>query len=99
MLTQAASCRPISVSARRSAAARSGRLVNTSSVAMVQMSPESVVDGGVTQPYPQFVFQQAVGKAARFRGEGIDRLAAGKARQAGEVRHQVEPISQLQLAV
>src|SRR5687767_14083509 len=98
MLMQAATLLPTSSSASFSAAARSGRLVRTSKVPMLQ----TFVDGGLAQPNAEPAFQPRVVLAARFAHEGEnERIEAPfrlvprhprRARQSVRVGHQIEPV-------
>src|SRR5205807_682218 len=101
MLTQAASCFSTSRSASRSAAERSGRLVNTKSVLM----PQSFIDGRVAQAHAEHLLHAPVVEATRFaherikisRGE-IGHLCTGYAlgpRQAGVLGDEVKPVAHL----
>src|SRR5438270_4595897 len=99
MLTQAASFFSTSASASRSAAARSGRLVNTNSVLMAQ----SFVHGGMAQAHAQHALQACVVQAARLlhererlRWHKSGDLAARhtrRSRQAGVVGYPVQPLA------
>src|SRR5437660_466487 len=94
MLTQAASC----FSTSRSAAARSGRLVNTKSVLM----PQSFIDGRVAQAHAEHLLHAPVVEPTGFAHERIKifrkqiaHLCTGYARgprQAGVLGHEVKPI-------
>src|SRR2546423_1937373 len=105
MLTQAASFFSTRSSASRSAAARSGRLVNTSSVLMAK----SFSHGWVTQPIAQGLLHAPVVEPARFaheaqelRGNALLDLAARQARGAGQsasVGDQIEPLAHTQFTV
>src|SRR5262245_62550184 len=103
MLTQAATCFSISWSARRSAAARSGRLVKTSRV----LIPQSFSNRGVAQADPEHALQARVVEAPRLlheRQQGAwDRLRSGlpgdpgRPRQRVDVGDKVEPVAHLHL--
>src|SRR5688572_32838916 len=67
MLTQAARRFSTSMSARRSAAARSGRLVNTKSVLMLQ----TLVDRRMAQPDAQLALQARIVQPARLVHERV----------------------------
>src|ERR1700694_5864067 len=105
MLTQAASCFSISISASRSAAARSGRLVNTKSVLM----PQSFVDGWVAQAHAEHLLHAAVVQPARFGHEGQKlrrnaptRFFPGNSRwtrQTGMLCDEVQPIRHFHFGV
>src|SRR5678815_4094578 len=105
MLTQAARRFSISRSAMRSAAARSGTLVNTNSVRM----GEALVDGRVAEAQPEHALHARVVEAARLAHERIAfrRHAALdlRARQARRPRQAVarsdelHPVGHAQLAV
>src|SRR5580765_5658206 len=101
MLTQAASRFSITRSASRSAAARSGTLVNTNSVRM----GESLVNGRIAKLEPQNLFQARVVQASRFAHE-IVRLPgergaryARRPRQSRGTGDQVKPVAHLHARV
>src|SRR6185369_13735211 len=105
MLTQAASRFSTRLSASRSAAARSGRLVNTNSVLMRQ----SFIYGRVAQLQAENPLQAPVVQSPRFvherkqlRGYARLRLAACDAQrpwQPGARRDEVEPLAHLETAI
>src|ERR1700704_6275506 len=78
MLTQAASCFSTSRSASRSAAARSGRLVNTKSVLM----PQSFIDGRVAQAHAEHLLQ----RVSPFERQALGPVEVGSI-AAGDAQH------------
>src|SRR5437588_6144125 len=105
MLTQAASCFSTSRSASRSAAARSGRLVNTKSALM----PQSFIDGRVAQAHAEHLLHAPVVeptgfarkriKIVRNQIEHLRTWYARGPRQAGVLGHEVKPIAHLRFRV
>src|SRR5918992_1319311 len=95
MLTHAASCFSISMSASLSAAARSGRLVNTKSLLM----PQSFINGAVAQRDAEDVLQARIIEAARFGSERLSDWTAWRPGQAAEIGDQVEPVAQFHLGI
>src|SRR5580765_6975208 len=100
MLTQAASRFSITRSASRSAAARSGTLVNTNSERM----GESLVNGRIAKLEPQNLFQARVVQASRLAHEIVRPLGERGARGARHTRRprqsrgigdQVKPVAHL----
>src|SRR4051812_6193016 len=100
MLTQAARRFSITRSAMRSAAARSGRLVNTNSVRM----REPLVNGWITKLESQNLFYARVVQAPRLAHEIVrfgERGArhARRPRQASGIGDQVQPVAHLHARV
>src|SRR5690348_9871826 len=105
MLTHAARFFCTSTSASRSAAARSGRLVNTKSVLM----RESFAYRGIGEPQAEHLLQARVVQSPRLAHEAqrlrrqqiCDALAryARRARQVSVGGDQIEPIAHAQLAI
>src|SRR3712207_2407154 len=69
IFTHAATRFSTSSSARRSAAARSGRLVSTSKA----LISESFVYGGIAQPHAEHALQSAIVQAPRLAHEGKEK--------------------------
>src|SRR3954466_14487337 len=105
MFTQAASLFSMRRFATRSAAARSGRLVNTKSAFM----PQAFMHGWKLQAHAKGLLELAVDEAARLphereqpSGDALRSLFAGHSpgsRQARVVSHQIQPVRHLQFAV
>src|SRR5690349_17885920 len=105
MLTHAARFCCTSVSASRSAAGRSGRLVNTKSVLM----GESFAYRGIQEPHAEHLLQARVIQSPRLAHEAQRRRRheicealtryARRAGQASIVGDQIEPVAHAQLAI
>src|SRR5678815_1131485 len=100
MLTHAARRFSITRSAMRSAAARSGRLVSTSSVRMFQ----PFMDGREAQADAELALEFAIVKPPRFAHEiaGVGERGTRhprRSRQARGVGYEVQPVAQLHARV
>src|SRR5262245_58789758 len=105
MLTHAASCFSTSMSARRSATARSGTLVNTNSVLMEY----SLLHGWVSELHAEPMLHPRIVEPPRLAHERIDlgtharryerSRKARRARQAMTIGDEVHPVCHQELAV